>query len=175
MFATFLSEDMTYSQAIWDPEDKEDSLHRAQMRKLDMLIDSAHIKEFHHVLEFGSGWGSFAIRAVQRTGCRVTTVTLSKAQKEEAEERVRKARLEKKIHVLLCDWREIPVPEKPYDRFVSIEAVEHVGREYLGQFFRFVDQVLDPISGLFVTQMNIMPELVRHSPRQEVVSSGYAN
>lgn len=160
MFATFLSEDMTYSMAIWDPEDKQDTLHQAQLRKLDMIIDSANIKPSHHVLEFGSGWGSLAIRTAQRIGCRVTTVTLSQAQKRLADERVRKAGMEKRVQVLLCDWRDTPVPAKPCDRILSIEAIEHVGREYLGQFFSFVDRVLDPVTGLLVTQINIMLELV---------------
>ena len=46
------------------------SLHQAQLNKLDALIEKAGIAAGDHVLEVGCGWGSFAIRAAQRTGCR---------------------------------------------------------------------------------------------------------
>jgi hypothetical protein len=73
MFAVFLSEDMTYSSLIWlpksDPKSASETLYDAQMRKLARFIDDTHIISTDHVLEIGTGWGSFAMRAVQRTGC----------------------------------------------------------------------------------------------------------
>lgn len=123
MFAAFLSQDMTYSCPIWlpksDPKCASESLYDAQMRKLDRFIDNTHIKGTDHVLEIGTGWGSFAMRAVQRTGCRVTSLTLSIEQKELAEERIREAGMSDKIQVLLCDYRSLEVPETgPFDKAV---------------------------------------------------------
>ena len=43
-----------------------------QMAKLDAIIAAAELKADDHVLEIGCGWGGFAIRAAQTTGCRVT-------------------------------------------------------------------------------------------------------
>ncbi|KAG9536153.1 cyclopropane-fatty-acyl-phospholipid synthase, partial [Aureobasidium melanogenum] len=81
MFAAFLSPDMTYSCPIWlpksDPQSSEETLEQAQMRKLRRFITNAKIKQDDHVLEIGTGWGSFAILAVRETGCRVTSLTLS--------------------------------------------------------------------------------------------------
>jgi cyclopropane-fatty-acyl-phospholipid synthase len=91
MFTAFLSPDMTYSSPIWlprsNPKSEDEMLYDAQMRKLDRSIDNTHITRSDHVLEIGTGWGSFAMRAVQRTGCKVTSLTLSVEQKELAEER----------------------------------------------------------------------------------------
>src|SRR5271156_528570 len=87
MFGSFLSKDMTYSCAIF--ESKDESLEIAQYRKLDKIIRQARIQASDHVLEIGSGWGSFAIRAVKTTGCKVTTLTLSIEQKTLADERIR--------------------------------------------------------------------------------------
>ncbi len=42
------------------------------MRKLDAVIEAADIQPGDRVLEIGCGWGAFAIRAVQKTGCTVT-------------------------------------------------------------------------------------------------------
>lgn len=53
------------------------------------------------------GWGGFALRAVQRTGCRVTGLTLSKEQLAEANARVKAAGLQDSITLLFCDYRDV--------------------------------------------------------------------
>jgi cyclopropane-fatty-acyl-phospholipid synthase len=154
MFASFLSKDMTYSCAIFA---KDEPLEVAQYRKLDRIIQQARIQSGDHVLEIGSGWGSFAIRAGQKTGCKVTTLTLSLEQKVLAEERIRAAGLQEQISVLLCDYRN-HVPLKPYDKIVSIEMIEAVGKEFLETYFEKVDHCLKKEGGIAVFQVITMPE-----------------
>lgn len=81
---------------------------QAQLNKIDRIIELAELGPNDHVLEIGCGWGGFAIRAVQRTGCRVTGLTLSKEQLAEARARVKAAGLEDKINFMLCDYRDCP-------------------------------------------------------------------
>lgn len=69
MYKLFLDSSLTYSAGI---HHEGDSLYQAQMRKLDALVEAAGVSAESHVLEVGCGWGSCAIRAVQRTGCRWT-------------------------------------------------------------------------------------------------------
>ncbi|KAI5212064.1 hypothetical protein E4T38_00739 [Aureobasidium subglaciale] len=164
MFAAFLSPDMTYSCPIWlpksDPGSSEETLEQAQMRKLRRFITNAKIKEDDHVLEIGTGWGSFAILAVKETGCRVTSLTLSTEQKALAEQRIAEAGLTDRIEVLLCDYRALPTPRdgKLYDKVVSIEMLEAVGKEYLDTYFQCVDKLLKPEGGVAVFQCITMPE-----------------
>ncbi|EGY20517.1 hypothetical protein VD0002_g7056 [Verticillium dahliae] len=162
MFAAFLSPDMTYSCPIWnlhpDASAPEETLEAAQMTKLHRFIEGAHLKASDHVLEIGTGWGSFAIEAVKTTGCRVTSLTLSKEQKVLAEERIRDAGLQDRIEVLLMDYRALPTPEKPYDKIVSIEMLEAVGQEFLGTYFACIDRLLKKEGGIAVFQCITMPE-----------------
>lgn len=166
MFGAFLSPDMTYSCPIWRPlsqltggKDREESLEEAQYRKLDRFIDNAKLKPTDHVLEIGTGWGSFAIRAVQRTGCRITSLTLSREQKELADRRIADAGLTDNIEVLICDYRALPMPrEGPYDKIVSIEMLEAVGREFLKTYFECIHKLLKPNGGIAVFQCITMPE-----------------
>lgn len=164
MFASFLSPDMTYSCPIWspksDPQSREETLEEAQSRKLARFISNCRIKPLDHVLEIGTGWGSFAIKAVQETGCRVTSLTLSDEQKQLAEHRIREAGLESKIKVMLCDYRSLPVPKESdkYDKVVSIEMLEAVGAEYLETYFRCVDRLLKTDGGVACFQCITMPE-----------------
>ncbi|KAF2451708.1 cyclopropane-fatty-acyl-phospholipid synthase [Karstenula rhodostoma CBS 690.94] len=163
MFAAFLSPDMTYSSPIWFPKSNPahatETLEDAQMRKLDRFIDNTHIESTDHVLEIGTGWGSFAIRAVQRTGCHVTSLTLSIEQKELAEQRIREAGMSDRITVLLCDYRSLEIPETgAFDKVVSIEMLEAVGKEYLETYFRCIDRLLKKEGGIACFQCITMPE-----------------
>ena len=162
MFAAFLSPDMTYSCPIWQRhrgfDQEEESLEEAQITKLCRFIDGARILSTDHVLEIGTGWGSFAIEAVKRTGCRVTSLTLSKEQKILAEERIDAAGFSDKIEVKLMDYRALPVPENPYDKIVSIEMLEAVGQEDLATYFSCIDKLLKRDGGVAVFQCITMPE-----------------
>src|SRR5271170_3746353 len=128
MFASFLSKDMTYSCAIF--ESKDEPLEIAQYRKLDRVIRQARIQSEDHVLEIGSGWGSFSIRAVQKTGCKVTTLTLSIEQKLLAEERVRATGLQDRISVVLCDYRKL-VRKGRNKKIVFSKRIEEGEKELL--------------------------------------------
>jgi cyclopropane-fatty-acyl-phospholipid synthase len=163
MFAAFLSPDMTYSCALWSPRSSlqaaQETLEEAQVAKLQLFIDGAHLQRSDHVLEIGSGWGSFAIAAVRQTGCHVTTLTLSREQKALAEERITEAGLSAHIDVLLCDYRALPPPSKGhYDKVISIEMLEAVGAEYLETYFGCVDRLLKPNGGIAMFQCITIPE-----------------
>ena len=163
MFAAFLSPDMTYSSPIWlpksNPQSATETLRDAQNRKLDRFIDNTHIRGTDHVLEIGTGWGSFAMRAVERTGCKVTSVTLSIEQKELAEERIREAGMSDSITVLLCDYRNVEPPKSgAFDKVVSIEMLEAVGQAYLETYFKCVDRLLKKEGGVAAFQCITMPD-----------------
>lgn len=170
MFASFLSPDMTYSCPIFlplsDAGSATETLEQAQQRKLRRFIDNCHIKASDHVLEIGTGWGSFAIKAVRETGCRVTSLTLSVEQKELAEQRIREVGMQDRITVLLCDYRDCPLPDdRPaYDKVVSIEMLEAVGREWLSTYFGCIDKLLKTDGGIACFQCITMPETVREKP-----------
>jgi cyclopropane-fatty-acyl-phospholipid synthase len=143
---------MTYSSAIFTKQ--EDSLAQAQQKKIALIIDKAEITAADHVLEIGCGWGSFAIEAVRRTGCRVTGITLSKEQLSLARQRVRDAGLEEYIDLQLRDYRHI---EGQYSKVVSIEMLEAVGHAGLKPFFIACDRALRP-GGRAVIQVITIPD-----------------
>lgn len=163
MFAAFLSPDMTYSCPIFLPRSHStaETLEQAQYRKLAHIISNARIRSSDHVLEIGTGWGSFAIFAVEKTGCRVTSITLSAEQKTLAEQRIKAAGYSDKIEVLLCDYRSLPIPadeQDKYDKIVSIEMLEAVGAQYLPTYFQCVDNLLKTEGGIAVFQSSVIPE-----------------
>lgn len=131
LFAHFLDETMTYSAAVF--EQPGATLEAAQRAKLDRICRKLELGPDHHVLEIGTGWGSFALHAAARYGCRVTTTTISAQQYDFARERVHAAGLADRVEVLQRDYRDL---DGAYDRVVSIEMIEAVGHDNLGTFFR---------------------------------------
>ena len=152
LYQLFLDPSMAYSSAVY--RSPEDTLHEAQIHKVDLLCRKLELKPNDHILEIGSGWGGFAIHAAQKYGCRVTTLTLSQEQKTLAEARIRAAGQEEKIEVRLQDYREIT---GQYDKIVSIEMFEAVGYEYFDIFFAKCREVLKP-DGLMAMQVITMPD-----------------
>ena len=75
------------------------------------------------MLEIGSGWGSFAIRAASSYGCRVTTTTISDAQFDVARKRVASAGLTHLVTVRPDHYRDLT---GRYSKVASIEMFEAV-------------------------------------------------
>lgn len=151
-FELFLDSTMMYSSALFASE--ETTLEQAQLAKLDRLIERAQLKPTDHVLEIGTGWGGFAVRAAETIGCKVTTVTISKQQFIYARDRVQKAGLENQIKVRYCDYRDV---KGEFDKIVSVEMLEAIGHQQLPTFFAKCDKLLAP-NGLLVLQVITMPE-----------------
>ena len=129
-FALWLDPTMTYSAAYWDQPGA--TLEQAQVRKYDVLCRKLRLQPSDHVLEIGSGWGGFSMHAAKNFGCRVTTVTISLAQFDEASRRIAAAGLNDKIDLRLTDYRELT---GHFDKIASIEMLEAVGDKYLDGYF----------------------------------------
>nr|AAM33848.1 cyclopropane synthase [Sterculia foetida] len=162
LFTLYLGEMMQYSSGIF--KTGEEHLDVAQRRKISSLIDKSRIEKWHEVLDIGCGWGSLAMEVVKRTGCKYTGITLSEQQLKYAEEKVKEAGLQGNIKFLLCDYRQLPKTFK-YDRIISVEMVEHVGEEYIEEFFRCCDSLLAE-NGLFVLQFISIPEILSKEIQQ---------
>lgn len=98
-------------------------------------------------------------QAVRSSGCTVDTLTLSIEQKVLAEARIAAAGLSDSITVHLLDYRSVPAHwNHSFDRVVSCEMIEAVGREFLAQYWDVVGRMLRVDRGLAVVQVITMPE-----------------
>lgn len=137
LFALFLDPTMMYSSAVFDRPHM--TLEEASVAKLDMICDKLAIGPDDHVLEIGTGWGGFAVHAARTRGCRVTTTTISREQRDHAVERVRAAGLEDRVTVIMEDYRDL---RGTYNKLVSIEMIEAVGWKDFDTFFRVCSERL---------------------------------
>lgn len=123
-----------------------DSIHNAQLRKLDMLCRKLRLKSGERLLDIGCGWGALAIHAAREYGAVVTGVTLSERQAALARTRAESAGVSDRVTFELRDYRRI---EGTFDKIVSVGMVEHVGRTNLPQYFAKTYGLLKP-GGVFL-------------------------
>jgi len=157
MFATFLDPTMSYSSAWFaEPVESATDLERAQVRKVDAMLDLAGVGAGTRLLEIGSGWGALAVRAGQR-GARVTSITLSQEQAQLARERVAAAGLTDRVEIRVQDYREV---QGSFDAIVSVEMVEAVGEAYWPDYFATLDRLLAPGGAVAIQAITMAHERV---------------
>ncbi|EKO3560344.1 cyclopropane-fatty-acyl-phospholipid synthase family protein [Vibrio fluvialis] len=146
LYQTFLDERMLYSSALY--LSTSDSLEQAQIQKMDRLCQQLQITANDHVIEIGTGWGAMAIYMAQHYGCKVTTTTISEEQFAYAEAEITRLGLEAQITLLKQDYRLL---EGQFDKLVSIEMIEAVGKAYLPSYIEKCQSLLKP-GGLMAIQ-----------------------
>lgn len=134
-----LDDTMLYSCGIF--ADEHATLFDAQVAKVDRVCTKLDLRPSDHVLEIGSGWGGFALRAAREFGCRVTTTTVSHEQFLTSKERVAEAGLGDRITVLEEDYRDLA---GDYDKLVSLEMIEAVDWRRHDAYFATCGRLLKP-------------------------------
>ena len=132
-YGLWLDKTMTYSSAIF--ETGRETLEEAQTAKYASMVDQMGVKPGDHVLEIGCGWGGFAEYAANKTNANIFGVTISKEQCDYAKNRITKANLGDNVTISLQDYRTLT---GQYDKIVSIEMLEAVGKPYWPVYFKTV-------------------------------------
>ncbi|WED22727.1 cyclopropane-fatty-acyl-phospholipid synthase family protein [Vibrio sp. JC009] len=146
LYKLFLDSNMLYSSGIYLSE--QESLEVAQKNKMERLCLQLQLKSSDHVLEIGTGWGAMAIYMAENYGCKVTTTTISEQQYQYAKQEIEQRGLSQQITLLKKDYRELT---GRFDKLVSIEMIEAVGKQYLPSYVKKCNELLKP-DGLMAIQ-----------------------
>ncbi|KAI0033834.1 cyclopropane-fatty-acyl-phospholipid synthase [Vararia minispora EC-137] len=148
-FESFLSKEMMYSCALWS--DQENGVRgdlTVGPRPGD--LEAAQHRKIHNILH--------KARAAL-LGCTVDTITLSSGQADMTRRRAVDAGVGDKVHVHLCDYRQLPADfEHAFDALVACEMVEAVGPRHMNEFFRIIDWALKPDRATIVLTATAQPE-----------------
>ncbi|MDI9347423.1 MAG: cyclopropane-fatty-acyl-phospholipid synthase family protein [Methylacidiphilales bacterium] len=145
-FKLFLDESMMYSSAIF--KNPQSTLLEATYTKLELICEKLALTKNDSVLEIGTGWGGFAMYAVKRYGCKVTTTTISENQYHYVQKLIAKENLSDSITLLKTDYRNL---SGSYNKIVSIEMLEAVGHQYFDIYLSIISELLKP-KGLALIQ-----------------------
>ena len=152
-YLEWLDDTLTYSSGFF--KTGLETLSEAQKNKFESLIEGNEPRPGDHVLEIGSGWGSFAFYFISKfPDIKIDTLTISKEQYEFVKTKIREHHLENKLNVIYKDYRE---HQGEYSRIYSIEMFEAVGIQYWQTYFEKIKDLLKP-SGVFSMQTIVIFE-----------------
>lgn len=138
LYSLFLDRDRQYSCAYFPRGDE--TLEQAQAAKKQHLAAKLCLNRPDlTVLDIGCGWGGLALTLARDFRAKVTGITLSREQLEEARARAAAAGLQDRVQLELMDYRAV---NSRFDRIVSVGMFEHVGVGHYRQFFDTVRRSL---------------------------------
>ena len=139
LYRAMLDNRLTYTCGYWK---NAENLDAAQEAKLDLVCKKISLKRGQRILDIGSGWGSFMGYAAEKYGANAVGVTVSKKQKELADELYKNLSVETRLQ----DYRDI---NEKFDHVISLGMFEHVGYKNYRTFMKVVHNALKD-NGLFL-------------------------
>lgn len=137
-YLKWLDSSMTYSSGLYLTG--RETLEQAQKHKYRRILEQLELEKGHSVLEIGCGWGGWMETAL-KSGATIKGLTLSSEQQKYAMARLLQSFPQSRFEVRLQDYR---YESDRYDRVVSVEMFEAVGKEYWPQYFGTLKRVLKP-------------------------------
>lgn len=138
-YSFWLDKSMTYSSGIFNTEN--DDLFTSQINKYDNIIKSLDIENSDTVLEVGAGWGGFIERNSQTVKSNIEGLTISQQQYNYIKNLINHKKLNNNSKIFLKDYRKLDL-SNTYDKIVSIEMFEAVGKKYWDLYFKILNKAL---------------------------------
>ncbi len=135
-----LGPSMAYTCACYPSADA--TLEQAQEYKFDLVARKIGLKPGMRLLDVGCGWGGMVMHAAREYGVKALGVTLSEQQALWAQQAIKAAGLEDLAEVRHQDYRD--VPETDFDAISSIGITEHIGKDNVPGYFKFLNGKLKP-------------------------------
>jgi cyclopropane-fatty-acyl-phospholipid synthase len=130
-----LGPSMAYTCACYPAADA--TLEEAQEYKFDLVARKVGLKPGMRLLDVGCGWGGMVMHAAREYGVQALGVTLSEQQALWAQQAIKAEGLEDLAEVRHQDYRD--VPETGFDAISSIGITEHIGKDNVPGYFRFLN------------------------------------
>lgn len=143
-FQTVLGKRLKYSGCIFGPG--VNNLDEAETHTLAVYCSRAQLKDGHHVMDLGCGWGSLGLYILENyPRCTVTCVSNSTTQKKYIEAAC--GPYQNRLTVITADANIFSTTDR-FDRIMTIEMFEHM-KNY-NALFKKVSSWLKPDGMLFI-------------------------
>lgn len=150
--------DPIVNMGLWRAPDgaRATTLHEANMRLFDRVIDLTEVRERSTLIDVGCGFGTAALRAAARTpAASIVGVNVSDVQLSVARDSIAKGGLGGRVRCVNASATDLPFETASVDHVISVEAAFHFAPR--AAFFREAARVLRPGGTLVVADLLIAP------------------
>jgi len=141
-----LEKSLAIHYGYWDKQVR--SFPESLIRMNEVMMMAADIRPHHHVLDAGCGVGGSSIFIASLLGCRVTGITLSKRQAEQATEFAKSKGLSDLVDFKVMDYCNTDFPSSGFDVVWGCESICYADTKE--QFIREAWRLLKPGGTLVV-------------------------
>jgi cyclopropane fatty-acyl-phospholipid synthase-like methyltransferase len=134
----------------WTSDEDRTPLLEAINRLTDIVGSKLDLQPGQHLLDVGCGVGVPAIRLGQRVEARITGVTNSSWQVQEASRRVRAAGLRGQVGIEHGDAAALRYADESFDAVLAFQSLQHAGDRR--QWLREMARVLRPGGRIVLTE-----------------------
>ncbi len=124
LFELFLDPSLKYSAGRFVTG--AETLHEAQLRKMDFVAEQIGARAGTAVLDVGCGWGSLTLHLAERHGCMVTGVTPSPSQAEFIRGRARARGIADRVTIVVGTFDLIELGGRKFDAVTMLGSVTHM-------------------------------------------------
>lgn len=124
LFQLFLDESLKYSAGKFITGDE--SLHQAQLQKMDFVAEQIGARSGSSVLDVGCGWGSLTLHLASRFGCQVVGVTPSPSQAEYIRGKARALGVAEAVTITVGTFDQVDLGGRKFDAATMLGSVTHM-------------------------------------------------
>lgn len=135
----------------WDSPDSWATVEEAMDRLTDVFIERLRADASSHVLDLGCGVGGPGLRLADRTGARVTGISISEEQINTANRLAVEAGLADRTTFQHADAMRLPFENDSFDAVMALESICHMPDRQ--QVFTEVARVLRPGGRIVLTDI----------------------
>lgn len=135
-----LDNSLAIHYGYWDK--KVHSFSQSLQRMNEVMMETAGITANDHVLDAGCGVGGSSIFLAAETGCRVTGITLSERQVEQAREHARQKGVANLVDFRVMNYSDTTFPDQSFDVVWCCESVCYADDKH--QFIKEAFRLLKP-------------------------------
>ncbi|MBO3676495.1 methyltransferase domain-containing protein [Streptomyces sp. NEAU-YJ-81] len=135
---------------FWDDPESDTPYEEAAVRFTDVVIERLKVDANAHVLDLGCGVGGPGLQIVERTGARVTGISISEEQIKAANKNAADAGFADRAVFRHANAMRLPFEDETFDAVMALESMVHMpDRE---QVLSEVYRVLRPGGRLVLTE-----------------------